>query len=85
MDTTTLSDALAVADAAGTVREAAAALRQRYGALRIVVVDAVDMRHDRPAAVGTRRQLHLGASDGHCWAVTTDATRANGLFVSDRG
>lgn len=85
MDATALREALAIADAAGTVREAAAALRARFGALRIVVVDALDMRGEAPAAIGARRQLFLGASDGHCWAVTSDAAIAAGLFVSDRG
>ena len=80
----TLQEALAIADAAGSVREAAAALRARFGALRVVVVDAFDMRAEQPAAVGTRRQLHLGASDGHCWTVTADPTLACGLFISER-
>jgi hypothetical protein len=84
MEAAALTEALAIADAASTVREAAAALRARFEALRVVVVDAFDMRDEAPAALGTRRQLHLGANDGHCWAVTVDAARATGLFISDR-
>ncbi len=76
-------EALAVAEAAGSLREAAAALRARYAPLRVVVVDAADMRDETPAARGTRRQLHWGASNGHCWAVTADAAQASGLFVSE--
>lgn len=84
MDDTTLAEALALADTATTVRDAAAALRRRFASLRIVVVDAFDMRHESPAAVGTARQLFLAASDGHCWTVTGDAALARGLFVTDR-
>jgi hypothetical protein len=79
-----LGDALALADATATVREAAIALRQRYGALRVVVVDAFDMRHEPAAATGTRHQLWWGASDGHCWTVTPDSARASGLFIAAR-
>lgn len=84
MDAALLQDALTVADAAGTVREAAAALRERFAPLRVVVVDALDMRGETPAASGTRRTLYLGASDGHCWTVTNDPAQAAGLFLVDR-
>jgi hypothetical protein len=84
LESSTLQEALAIAEGAASVRDAAAALRARFAALRIVVVDAFDMRGEPPAAQGTHRQLHLGASDGHCWAVTADATQASGLFLSDR-
>jgi hypothetical protein len=85
MNAAWLDEALAIADGAGSVREAAAALRTRHPALRIVVVDAFDMRGEPPVASGRHRQLHLGASDGHCWTVTGDAALATGLIVSDRG
>jgi len=84
MDIAALNDALTIAEAAGTLREAAAALRQRFAALKVVVVDAFDMRAETPAAQGERRALYLGASDGHCWTVTADPAQAAGLFVSDR-
>ena len=84
LDSATLAEALALADAAGSVREAAAALRSRYAPLRVVVVDADDMRAETPAAQGTRRCLYLGASDGHCWQVTTDPAEVAGLFITDR-
>jgi hypothetical protein len=85
LEATALQEALAIADGAASVREAAAALRTRFAALRVVVVDAFDMRGEAPAALGAHRQLHLGTSDGHCWAVTADAAQATGLFISDRG
>lgn len=77
-----LPEALALADAAPTVRAAAQALRERYAPLRVVVVDAFDMRGETPAAVGARVQLFFGASDGHCWQVTTDGHAAAGFFLS---
>jgi hypothetical protein len=80
-----LAEALAIADAASSVRDAAAALRSRFAPLRVVVVDGFDMRGETPAASGSRCALYFGASDGHCWAVTADASRAAGLFIADRG
>ncbi|PXW94408.1 hypothetical protein C7444_114107 [Sphaerotilus hippei] len=85
IDATALDEALGLAEAAATVREAAAALRTRFAPMRIVVVDAFDMRAETPAAQGERRALYLGASDGHCWQVTADPARAVGFFISDRG
>ncbi len=84
MDSTALSEALAIAEGAASVRDAAAALRTRFASLRVVVVEAFDMRGEPLAAQGTKRQLHYCASDGHCWTVTADAAQAAGLFVADR-
>lgn len=84
MEKATLLEAMTIADAASGAREAAAALRERFAGLRVVVVDAFDMRSETPAAVGTHRQLYLGASDGHCWSVTHDAGRACGFFIAER-
>lgn len=85
MEAATLSEAIHIADAAGSVRDAAAALRTHFAGLRVIVVDAFDMRSETPAAIGTKRQLYLGASDGHCWSVTTDPGQARGLFIAERG
>jgi hypothetical protein len=84
MDASSLAEAAVIADGAATVREAAAALRTRFAPLRVVVVDAFDMRNETPAVAGTRRALYLGASDGHCWTVTADAAQAAGLFIAER-
>ncbi len=84
MDPSALTEALAIADGAASVSDAAAALRARFASLRVVVVDAFDMRGEPLAAQGSRRQLHYGASDGHCWTVTADAAQAAGLFIADR-
>ncbi len=52
MESHVVHDALALAEAAGSVREAAQALRTHYSQLRVVVVDAFDMRDETPAAAG---------------------------------
>ena len=84
MDASTLTEALVLADGAASLREAAAALRFRFAPLRVVVVDAFDMRAETPAASGEKRQLYFGASDGHCWTVTADGTQAAGLFIAEK-
>ena len=84
METSALTEALAIAESAGTVREAATALRARLAPLKVVVMDAFDMRCETPAAQGAKRALYLGASDGHCWTVTADPAQAAGLFITDR-
>lgn len=77
-----LAEALRLAETAGSAREAAALLRQQFSSLRIIVVDAFDMRSEVPAAQGTQRRLYLGASDGHCWSVTTDPSQVAGLILA---
>ena len=79
-----LPEALALADSAASVREAAALLRERFAPLRVVVVDAFDMRDETPAASGQRRLLWGAASDGHCWQVTADLSQLAGLYLADR-
>lgn len=80
-----LAEAIALADSAAGVREAALLLRERYAPLKVVVVDAFDMREEAPAAVGAKRVLWGAASDGHCWQVTTDLGQVAGLYLADKG
>lgn len=84
MDTATLDAALALAGQAGSVRDAATLLRERLAPLRVVVVDAADMRDETPAASSAAHHLYLGASEGHCWVVTADPAQAAGLFIAAR-
>ena len=79
-----LDEAIALADSAATVREAALLLRERYAPLK-VVVDAFDMREEKPAAEGAKRVLWGAASDGHCWQVTADLGSVAGLYLADKG
>lgn len=80
-----LDEAIALADSAASVREAALLLRERYAPLKVVVVDAFDMREETPAAVGSKRVLWGAASDGHCWQVTADLGAVAGLYLADKG
>jgi hypothetical protein len=86
MDLPALQQALALAEAGGTsVRDTAAALRRHIAPLRVVVVDAFDMRDEAPALSSPRHRVYLGASDGHCWSVTADPAHAAGVFLAERG
>ena len=84
MDSHVIDQALALAESAPSVREAAQLLRAHYALLRVVVVDAFDMRDETPAAAGATRALYYGASDGHCWQVTDDPALAAGFFLVDK-
>lgn len=77
-----LAEALRLAETASSARDAAALLRKHFTSLRIIVVDAFDMRSEVPAAQGALRRLYLGASDGHCWHVTTDLSQVAGLILA---
>lgn len=79
----TLDEVLRLAESQPTVREAAAALRQQLAPLRVMVVDAFDMRGEAPLARGERRALWGAASDGHCWSVSHDAGAIVGLYLAD--
>lgn len=81
-DAAALADAVLLADTAPSVRAAASLLRERYAPLKVVVVDAFDMRSETPLAAGERVLFWAGASDGHCWQVTPDLGRAAGLFLA---
>lgn len=77
-------DALhAAVGAAATVREAAATVRQRWPDLKALVVDAMDMRHEAPAATLGRRKVYLAATDGHCWSVTDDPALARAVILTE--
>lgn len=79
-----LAEAIALADSANTVREAALLLRERFAPLRVIVVDAFDMRGETPAASGERRLLWGAVSDGHCWQVSTDLSALSGFYLADQ-
>lgn len=82
LDPAALQAALALVDGAATVRAGAALLRQQLAPLKVVVVDAFDMRGETPLASGERVLVWAGASDGHCWQVTSDLASASGLFLA---
>lgn len=82
--TASLAEAIALADSANTVREAALLLRERFAPLRVIVVDAFDMRGETPAASGERRVLWGAVSDGHCWQVSTELSALSGFYLADK-
>ena len=77
-----LRDAGEVVSAAASVREAAAIWRTRDPAMRVVVVDAMDMRDETPALVLGARRVFLAASNGHCWTTTQQAAEATALILT---
>lgn len=78
-----LRDAGEVVTAAASVREAAATWRARDPAMRVVVVDAMDMRDETPALTLGSRRVFLATSNGHCWSVTDQHTEATALILTE--
>lgn len=77
-----LHNAAAVMSAAASVREAVANWRAHDPAMRVVVVDAMDMRGETPALRCGARSIYLATSDGHCWSVTQQPELATALILS---
>ena len=71
-----LRDASDVISVAPTLREAATIWRARDPAMRVVVVDALDMRDETPALCLGSRRVYLATSNGHCWTTTQHAAEA---------
>ncbi len=80
-----LQNAAEVLGAAATVREAAASWRARDPAMRVVVVDAMDMRGETPALRLGARSIYLATSDGHCWSITQQPDAATALILTQDG
>lgn len=78
-----LRDAGEVVTAAASVREAAATWRARDPAMRVVVVDAMDMRDETPALTLGSRRVFLATSDGHCWTTTQQMLEATALILTE--
>lgn len=79
----TLRRAGEVVRAASTLREAAAACRQRDPATRVIVVDALDIRDEVPVLqLGTRR-IYLASSSGVCLSITQQPEHATALVLAE--
>jgi hypothetical protein len=78
-----LNQAGEVVRAASTLREAAAIWRARDPDMRVLVVDAMDMRDETPVLSLGTRSVYLGASNGHCWRVTEQAAEATALILTE--
>jgi len=68
--------------AAASVKDAAAALRSRDPAMRVLVVDAIDMRDETPALVLERHSIYLASSNGQCLSLTEQLTEATALILT---
>ena len=68
--------------AAATLRDAAATWRSRHPDTKVVLVDAMDMRDEKPALLLGTRKVYLATSDGHCWSVTGQPEEADALILT---
>jgi hypothetical protein len=78
-----LRDASVVIGAAASLRDAAALWRARDPAMRVVLVDAMDMRDETPALLLGARKVYLASTNGHCWSVTDKAEDADALILTE--
>jgi hypothetical protein len=78
-----LRDASDVICVAPTLREAATIWRARDPSMRVVVVDALDMRDETPALRLGSRSVYLATSNGHCWSVTQQHAEATALILTE--
>ena len=77
-----LHTASELVSAAASLREAASQWRERFPAIRTVLVDALDMRDETPALTLGARKVYMAASNGHCWSVTQEAAQASALILT---
>jgi hypothetical protein len=77
-----LREASEVIGTAATLRDAAALWRARDPAMRVLVVDAMDMRDETPALTLGLRSVYLASTNGHCWSVTDNAQDATALILT---
>ncbi|MFZ2122455.1 MAG: hypothetical protein WA012_10900 [Rhodoferax sp.] len=77
-----LRSAAEVIGAASSLRDAAALWRARDPDMRVVVVDALDMRDETPALLLGQRRVYLATSNGHCWHVTEQPLEATALILT---
>ncbi len=77
-----LRSAAEVIGAAPSLRDAAAIWRARDPDMRVVLVDAMDMRDETPALLLGQRRVYLATSNGHCWSVTERPLEATALILT---
>ena len=78
-----LLEASEVIGAAASLRDAVALWRVRDPAMRVVLVDAMDMRDETPALRLGTRSVYLVSTNGHCWSVTDKAAEATALILTE--
>ncbi|MDD5029673.1 MAG: hypothetical protein PHH58_09260 [Rhodoferax sp.] len=72
-----------VIQAAPSVREAAAIWRARDPGMRVLVVDALDMRDEIPTLQLGTRCVYLATSSGMCLSMTQQADLATALILTE--
>jgi hypothetical protein len=77
-----LRSAAEVIGAASSLRDAATLWRARDPDMRVLVVDALDMRDETPALLLGQRRVYLATSNGHCWHVTEQPLEATALILT---
>ena len=77
-----LRDAGEVVSAAASVRDAAATWRVRDPAMRVMVVDAIDMRDETPALQLGSRSIYLATSSGLCVSLTQQPELATAMILT---
>jgi hypothetical protein len=82
LSTDYLRGASEVIGAAPSLRDAAAILRARDPALRVVLVDAIDMNDETPTQTLGARRVYLATSNGHCWHITQQPEEATALILT---
>jgi hypothetical protein len=78
-----LAPLVEMVEQAPTLADAVARLRSVLPNLKVMALDAADLKDEAPVAAGARRALYLAASDGHCWRMTADPGEAAAIFVAE--
>jgi hypothetical protein len=72
-----------VIQAAPSLREAAAIWRDRDPRMRVLVVDALDMRDEIPTLHLGPRRVYLATSSGLCLSITQQTDLATALILTE--
>ncbi len=72
-----------VVQAAASLREAAATWRKRDPAMRVIVVDALDIRDETPVLRLGSRRIYLATSTGICLSITQQPEQATALVFAE--
>lgn len=71
-----------IARKADSLGEAINAIKRLLPGIYVSSIDAFDMKDEEPALKLGKHDLFLMQNDGHCWFVTHDATRADGIIFT---
>ncbi len=77
-----LTEAAHILSQSPNVRAAAATIRERFAPLRALVMDAMDMKDEKPAMQVDQRAIYLMSTDGHCWNFTPEPAHASAFVLT---